>query len=110
MIETFDTLEAQMAFVDEVTRAGVRVKIRSGLEVEVPDDYRRGKTSAELTDENKSAEPEPEPEPQFIPPAGDRPEPPPLSATRHEWADYAASVGVDTEGLTKAEIQKLFEE
>ena len=31
---------------------------------------------------------------------------PPTSATRTKWAAYAAELGVDVEGLTKAQIRK----
>ena len=34
------------------------------------------------------------------------PSPPAASATRAKWADYAAELGVDTAGLSKAQIRK----
>ena len=34
------------------------------------------------------------------------PSPPAASANRQKWAAYAAELGVDVEGLTKAQIRK----
>lgn len=105
----FDSLEDYMAFVDQATRDGVRVKAYGGLEVEVPDDYTlpRGVTSgmadAEVGDQ--AAETPPLPEPETVAETA-AVEPPLRSETKDEWADYARAVGVDPTGMTKAEIIK----
>jgi hypothetical protein len=123
-IEKFDTLGEQLTFVHEVTSAGVRVKIRPNLEVEVPDGYVRGQTSPEVaaayeaastTSESDvqeattvAAEPLAEPKPESV--QEPQPERPSRSATRSEWAAYADALGHSTEGLTKSEIIDLVKE
>lgn len=117
-IERFNTLEDQLGFVNEAISAGVRVKIRSGLEVEVPDGYERGKTSEQLTAEAE-VEPEPEPEAEATPepepvaevaePEPDEPTKPNKTDDKPTWETYARSLGIDIEGMTKAEIIKAIE-
>lgn len=109
----FDTVEDYMAFVDQATRDGVRLKLYGGLEVEVPDDYTlpRGVTSgmADADTGDQAAETPPQPEPETV---GDAEaeraavvaEPPLKSENKDAWEEYARATGVDPEGMTKAEI------
>ncbi len=39
-------------------------------------------------------------------PEEDAPSPPAASASRSKWVEYAAELGVDVAGLTKAQIRK----
>lgn len=86
-IYKFETIEEFYNFVNEVTAAGVRPKLRDGFRVEVPDDY----------------------SPEGKPEVEEPPKPPSTSADKGEWEAYAREQGYDPSDKTKAEIIKMVE-
>jgi hypothetical protein len=111
----FASLDEYMTFAHEAMNDGVRISMRSGLEIEVPDDYvnTKGKTSAQI-----EAELTPGPDPAVEAAEAAQAEAvevvealelPSTSATRREWAAYADSLGLDVSDRTKAEIIKMVE-
>ncbi len=45
------------------------------------------------------------PEPEAVVPAEESPSPPPANAKKSAWVAYAQSLGVDTSGMSKAQIR-----